>query len=165
MPELRTLGSAKGGWHVKARRQMKVQEIITKEVIHTQEDLAEKLRLAGFDVTQATVSRDIKEMGLIKVPSQGDEYRYAVASEVHPTNLQDRLKRLLREAMVSINDAENLIVIRTLPGNAHAIAAVMDNSHWEELIGTVAGDDTILLVIKPKEAVPTVVERISALLG
>ncbi|SDH08243.1 arginine repressor [Desulfosporosinus hippei] len=150
---------------MKARRQMKVQELITKEIIHTQEDLAERLRLAGFDVTQATVSRDIKEMGLIKVPSQGEEYRYAVASEAHPANLQDRLKRLLREAMVSINDTDNLIVIRTIPGNAHALAAIMDNSNWEELIGTVAGDDTILLVIKPKEAVQTVLERISALLG
>ncbi|AFQ43063.1 arginine repressor [Desulfosporosinus meridiei] len=150
---------------MKARRQMKVQEIITKEIIHTQEDLAERLRLAGFDVTQATVSRDIKEMGLIKVPSQGEEYRYAIPSEAHPANLQDRLKRLLREAMVSINDTDNLIVIRTIPGNAHALAAIMDNSNWEELIGTVAGDDTILLVIKPKEAVQTVLERISALLG
>lgn len=150
---------------MKARRQMKVQEIITKEIIRTQEDLAERLRLAGFDVTQATVSRDIKEMGLIKVPSQGDEYRYAIPTEAHPTNLQERLRRLLREAMVSINDAENLIVIRTIPGNAHALAALMDNSNWEEVIGTVAGDDTILLVIKPKEAVKTVLDRISTLLG
>lgn len=67
--------------------------------------------------------------------------------------------------MVSINDTDSLIVIRTIPGNAHALAAVMDNSNWEELIGTVAGDDTILLVIKPKEAVQTVLGRISALLG
>lgn len=150
---------------MKARRQMKVQQIITKEVIHTQEDLADKLRAAGFDVTQATVSRDIKEMGLIKVPSAGDEYRYAVPTEAHPTNLQDRLKRLLRETVVSINDTESLIVIHTIPGNAHALAAVMDNSNWEEVIGTVAGDDTILLVIKPKEAVQSVLERISTLLG
>lgn len=150
---------------MKARRQMKVQEIITKEIIRTQEDLAERLRLAGFDVTQATVSRDIKEMGLIKVPSQGDEYRYAIPTEAHPTNLQERLRRLLREAMVSLNDAENLIVLRTIPGNAHALAALMDNSNWEEVIGTVAGDDTILLVIKPKEAVKTVLDRISTLLG
>jgi len=150
---------------MKARRQMKVQEIITKETIHTQEDLAEKLRLAGFEVTQATVSRDIKEMGLIKVPGAGDDYRYAAPTEAHPNNLQDRLKRVLRETMVSINDTESLIVIRTIPGNAHALAAGMDNSNWEELIGTIAGDDTILLVIKPKEAVPTVLNRISTLLG
>ncbi len=150
---------------MKARRQMKVQEIITKEIVRTQEDLAEKLHLAGFDVTQATVSRDIKEMGLIKVPSAGDEYRYAVATEVHPNNRQDRLKRVLRETVVSINDTESLVVIRTIPGNAHALAAVLDNSNWEEIIGTVAGDDTILLVIKPKEAVSTVLKRITTLLG
>jgi len=150
---------------MKARRQMKVQEIITKEIIRTQEDLADRLRLSGFDVTQATVSRDIKEMGLIKVPSAGEDYRYAVPTEVHPTNLQDRLKRLLRETVVSINDTESLIVIRTIPGNAHALAAVLDNSNWEEVIGTVAGDDTILLVIKPKEAVSGVLGRITTLLG
>lgn len=150
---------------MKARRQMKVQEIITKEIIRTQEDLADKLRLSGFDVTQATVSRDIKEMGLIKVPSAGEDYRYAVPAEVHPTNLQDRLKRLLRETVVSINDTESLIVIRTIPGNAHALAAILDNSNWEEVIGTVAGDDTILLIIKPKEAVSGVLGRITTLLG
>ena len=150
---------------MKARRQMKVQEIITKEIIRTQEDLADKLHLSGFDVTQATVSRDIKEMGLIKVPSADDDYRYAVPNEVHPTNLQDRLKRVLRETVVSINDTESLVVIRTIPGNAHALAAVLDNSNWEEVIGTVAGDDTILLVIKPKEAVQGILERITTLLG
>jgi transcriptional regulator of arginine metabolism len=150
---------------MKARRQMKVQEIITKEIIRTQEDLADQLHLSGFDVTQATVSRDIKEMGLIKVPCADDDYRYAVPTEVHPTNLQDRLKRLLRETVVSINDTESLVVIRTIPGNAHALAAVLDNSNWEEVIGTVAGDDTILLVIKPKEAVSGVLARITTLLG
>jgi transcriptional regulator of arginine metabolism len=150
---------------MKARRQMKIQEIIAKQVIRTQEELADRLHLAGFEVTQATVSRDIKEMGLIKLPSADDEYRYAVPTEVHPSNLQDRLKRLLRETVVSINDSESLIVIRTIPGNAHALAAVLDNSNWEEVIGTVAGDDTILLVIKPKEVVPEVLERLSTLLG
>jgi transcriptional regulator of arginine metabolism len=150
---------------MKARRQMKIQEIIAKQVIRTQEELADRLHLAGFEVTQATVSRDIKEMGLIKLPSAADDYRYAVPTEVHPSNLQDRLKRLLRETVVSINDSESLIVIRTIPGNAHALAAVLDNSNWEEVIGTVAGDDTILLVIKPKEVVPEVLERLSTLLG
>ncbi|MGI6119014.1 MAG: arginine repressor [Desulfosporosinus sp.] len=150
---------------MKARRQMKVQEIVTKEIIRTQEDLAEKLHQSGFKVTQATVSRDIKELGLIKIPYADDDYRYAVPNAVHPANMQDRLKRLLRETMVSINDTESLIVIRTIPGNAHALAAVLDNSNWEEVIGTVAGDDTILLVIKPKESVAPVLERITTLLG
>lgn len=149
---------------MKVRRQKKIQEIITKEIIHTQEELADKLRLAGFDVTQATVSRDIKEMGLIKVPSTDDEYRYAVPAKLPPSNLQDRLKRVLRETVVSIDDSENIIVIRTIPGNAHALAAILDSCNWGEIIGTVAGDDTILLVIKPKKAVPKVFERITNLL-
>ncbi len=150
---------------MKARRQKKIQEVITKEIIHTQEELADKLRLAGFDVTQATVSRDIKEMGLIKVPSTDDEYRYAVPDKVHPANLEDRLKRILRETVVSINDTDSIIVIRTIPGNAHALAAILDSCNWGEIIGTVAGDDTILLIIKPKEAVSRVLERITNLLG
>lgn len=150
---------------MKARRQMKIQELIAKENIHTQEELAEKLRLAGFDVTQATVSRDIKEMGLIKVPSSDNDYRYAIPGEAHPTNLIERLKRTLRETVVSINDSENLVLIRTIPGNAHALASLIDNSNWQEIIGTVAGDDTILLVIKPKEATSLIQARLVDLMG
>lgn len=150
---------------MKARRHMKIQGLIAKEPIHTQEELAEKLREEGFDVTQATVSRDIKELGLIKVPTSDDEYRYAIPGEKHPSNLHERMKRMLRETVVSINDSENLVLIRTIPGNAHALASILDNSNWEEVIGTVAGDDTILLVVKPKEAVPEVLARLSRLLG
>ncbi len=150
---------------MKARRHMKIQELIVKEPIHTQEELAEKLREAGFDVTQATVSRDIKELGLIKIPTSDDEYSYAIPGEKHPANLHERMKRLLRETVVSINDSENLVLIRTIPGNAHALASLLDNSNWEEVIGTVAGDDTILLVVKPKEAVPEVLARLSRLQG
>lgn len=149
---------------MKTRRQMKIQEVITKEIIRTQEELADRLRDEGFDVTQATVSRDIKELGLIKVPSPGDEYRYATAAESHPANHLERLKRLLREVVVSINDSENLVLIRTIPGNAHALASLLDNSGWKDVIGTVAGDDTILLVVKPKEATSEVIARLNSLM-
>lgn len=150
---------------MKTRRHMKIQELIVKEIIHTQEDLAKKLLEAGFVVTQATVSRDIKELGLIKVPGTDDEYHYAIPVEQHPSNIQERLKRMLREIVVSVDDSENLVLIRTIPGNAHALASIIDSSIWPEVIGTVAGDDTILLVVKPKEAVGTVCERINGLLG
>lgn len=150
---------------MKTRRHMKIQELIAKEIIHKQEDLADKLREAGFDVTQATVSRDIKELGLIKVPGTDDEYHYAIPVEQYPTNLQERLKRMLRETVVSVDDSENLVLIRTIPGNAHALASIIDNSNWSEVIGTVAGDDTILLVVKPKEATGAVCDRINGLLG
>ena len=150
---------------MKARRHVKIQEIIAEETVHTQEELADKLRLAGFEVTQATVSRDIKEMGLIKIPSSDDDYRYAVPNNFQAVNQIERLKRMLRETMISINDAENLIVIRTIPGNAPALAATLDNCSFREVLGSVAGDDTILLVVKPREAVPEVIERLSSLWG
>jgi len=149
---------------MKARRQMKIQAIITKEVIHTQEELAERLRQEGFDVTQATVSRDIKEMGLIKVPTSDDDYRYAVPGSAQPANSPERLKRRMRETVVTVNDSENLIVIRTIPGNAQALADLIDKSNWEEVIGTVAGDDTILLIVKPLSAVPTIRARMARLM-
>jgi transcriptional regulator of arginine metabolism len=144
---------------------MKIQEIINKEVIRTQEELAKKLQDAGFVVTQATVSRDIKELGLIKIPGNDDEYRYAIPTEQYPQNIQERLKRMLRETLVSVDDSENLVLIRTIPGNAHALASIIDNSNWPEVLGTVAGDDTILLVVKPKETAAVVCKRIHDLLG
>lgn len=150
---------------MKARRQLKIQELVSKDVIHTQEELADRLRAAGFDVTQATVSRDIKEMGLIKVPSGGEDYRYAIPGEAHPMKSQDRLRRMLRETVISVDDSENLVLIRTIPGNANSLASMLDSSNWEEVIGTVAGDDTILLVIKPKEAALVIRERLTSLIG
>lgn len=150
---------------MKARRQMKIQEIITKEAIHTQEELADHLRQAGFDVTQATVSRDIKEMGLIKIPTPDNDYRYAIPGAAQPVNSSDRLKRRMRETVVTVNDSENLIVIRTISGNAQALADLIDKANWDEIIGTVAGDDTILLVIKPMSAVAEVRNRITDIMG
>jgi len=145
---------------MKTRRQLKIQEIINNHAIHTQEELAEFLRKEGFEVTQATVSRDIKELGLIKVPTSDDNYRYAVPGATPPLSTPERLKRRMRETVITVNDSENLIVLRTIPGNAQALASLIDNSNWEEVIGTVGGDDTIILVVKPKEEVPTVLARI-----
>lgn len=150
---------------VKARRQLKIQEIISHEAIHTQEELADRLRESGFVVTQATVSRDIKEMGLIKVPTPDEDYRYASPGSAHPVNSLERLKRRMRETVVTINDSENLIVIRTISGNAQALADLIDKANWDEIIGTVAGDDTILLVIKPLGAVAKVRKRITDIMG
>lgn len=150
---------------MKARRQIKIQEIITKEAIHTQEELAEHLREAGYDVTQATVSRDIKEMGLIKVPTPDDDYRYAIPGSAQTINSLERLKRRMQETVVNVDDSENLIVIRTISGNAQALADLIDKGNWKEIIGTVAGDDTILLVIKPLSAVAAVRKRIADIMG
>ncbi len=148
---------------MKIRRQMKILELIEREEIGTQEELAEKLRQSGFDVTQATVSRDIKELRLIKVPTGDHTYRYAAPREHQPANLQERLKRMFRDSATSIDFSENLLVIRTLPGNAMALASVIDGSNWPEIIGTVGGDDTILVIVKPREAVDAVVQRFESL--
>ncbi len=146
---------------MKVRRQKKIQELITNEMIRTQEDLAERLLEEGFPVTQATISRDIKEMGLIKIPGVGDEYRYAIQTEVHPLGYQERLKRMFKEVVVSFDSSENIVVVRTIPGNAQALALLLDNAGWREVIGTVAGDDTIFLLVKPEKQVQAILLRLS----
>lgn len=148
---------------MKARRQLKILELIEQENISTQEELAERLGQNGFDVTQATVSRDIKEMRLIKVPSGEDTYRYAAPRERQHAVNPERLKRMVRDTVLSINESENLIVIRTLPGNAMALASLLDGSNWPEIIGTVGGDDTILMIVKPKTMVDAVIKRLESL--
>ncbi|HEX3015714.1 MAG TPA: arginine repressor [Desulfobacteria bacterium] len=149
---------------MKARRQIKILELIEREPISTQDELAERLREGGFDVTQATVSRDIKELRLIKVPIGENAYRYAAPQEPQQFNRQERLKRLFRDAVTSIDYSENLIIVRTLPGNAMALASVIDGSNWPEVIGTVGGDDTILVIVKPREAVNEVIHKFESLL-
>ncbi|NLW24308.1 MAG: arginine repressor [Clostridia bacterium] len=147
---------------MKSKRHKKILELIQKQVISTQEELARALRKEGVRVTQATVSRDIKELGLVKVPIGKDLYKYASPHEV--TVSESRLAFMLKEFVLKYDYSNNLIVLRTPPGNAQAVASHLDNAQWEEVIGTVAGDDTILLVIKPEEAVPKVLSRIESYL-
>lgn len=150
---------------MKAGRQRKIIDIINKQVICTQEELVKALRAEGFKVTQATVSRDIKELGLIKVPHEdGQLYRYALPADTRSPNPITRLHKVFRDSVVKVDYSENIIVIRTLTGNAHAVAACLDHSDWEEVLGTVAGDDTILVIVKPKSAVKKVYETLVNLL-
>lgn len=150
---------------MKTRRHLKIMEIIESRAIQTQEELAEELRKNGFDVTQATVSRDIRELRLVKVPLGDEAYRYSIPREHPPGNLQERMKRFFKDSVVHIENSENLIVIRTLPGTAHAVASTIDSSNWPEIIGTVAGDDTILVIVKPKEATESIHLKFESLLG
>lgn len=140
---------------MKSRRHFAIMDIIARYPVSTQEELCEALRENGFDVTQATVSRDIKEMHLIKVPSP-EGYRYAVPEVSKVRSSQDRMKRLFQDSVVRIDYSNNIIVIKTLPGAAQSIASVIDNSEQEEILGTVAGDDTIFIVVKPPEDVEKV---------
>ena len=149
---------------MKASRQRKIMEIIAGREIETQEELAAELRKQGYMVTQATVSRDIKELGMVKVPAGEGIYRYALPRQQQLGDVYARMERLFRDSVTNIDYSENLILIRTLPGTAHAVASCIDNIAWKEVIGTVAGDDTILVIIKPKRAVLKVLEGFKGLL-
>lgn len=145
-------------------RQEKIIELIKSNDIETQEKLASMLRKEGFRVTQATVSRDIRELNLVKVIGKSGRSCYAEApGSGHQVN--ERFKKILRETIQSINSAENLIVIKTLNGCANAAAEAIDTNQFPEIIGTLAGDNTILLIISSKEAVPGLTEEFSAILS
>lgn len=143
---------------MKNQRHREILEAIRKDAISTQEELADLLKQAGHVVTQATVSRDIKELALIKVNTGNDQYKYALPSE--PTFLGSKLRFMLKQFVVKFDYSENILVISTAPGNANAVASALDDAKWPEIIGSVAGDDTILLVIKPKEAVAEVIDKL-----
>lgn len=143
---------------MKARRQALIREIVESQSIQTQEELAQALGERGMVVTQATVSRDIKEMHLLKVLAEDGSYRYATMDrEEQGTN--ERLIRMLSDSVVSMDSANNLIVIRTLPGSAHVAGEAVDCLKWPEVLGTIAGDNTILVIVRSNEDVEAVMRR------
>lgn len=149
---------------MKGLRHAKIKQIIEQQVIDTQEELAEALRKNDIDVTQATVSRDIKELMLIKVPTGDGRYRYAFPPDHNMIFSQSRMERTFQDALVSIDHSENIIVLKTLPGTAQAVAYTIDYVKWPEILGTVAGDDTIFVVVKPIDSVERVIAKFQALL-
>lgn len=148
---------------MKARRHAKILEIIKTSVIETQEELAEALGRQGIPVTQATISRDIKELQLNKIPTGDGRYRYALPEEVAPGNW-DKRRRIFRESVLGLDYSGNIIVVKSLAGTAMGVAAAIDHLGWPEIIGSVAGDDTVILVVKPAEATPAMAERIMGLM-
>jgi transcriptional regulator of arginine metabolism len=148
---------------VKARRHAKILELVKHSVIETQEELAEALGRHGIPVTQATISRDIKELQLNKVPVGDGRYRYALPEEV-PAGSWDKRRRIFQESVLGVDWSGNLIVVKSLPGTAPGVASAIDHLGWPEMIGSVAGDDTVIVVVKPAEATPEVAERIRGLM-
>lgn len=142
----------------KGQRHIKIREIIANREIETQDELVDHLKNAGFNVTQATVSRDIKELHLVKVPMQDGRYKYSLPADQRFNPLQ-KLKRSLMDSFVSIDHANNLIVMKTLPGNANAVGALIDNLDWNEILGTICGDDTILIICRSTEDSPILSDR------
>ncbi|WLR49729.1 transcriptional regulator ArgR [Bacillus tianshenii] len=142
----------------KGQRHIKIRELITNNDIETQDELVDRLKNAGFNVTQATVSRDIKELHLVKVPMMDGRYKYSLPADQRFNPLQ-KLKRALMDAFVRIDSASHLLVMKTLPGNANAIGALIDNLDWEEILGTICGDDTILIICRSEKDTEEITER------
>ena len=143
---------------MKAKRQALIREIVESQSIQTQEELAEALRQHGMVVTQATVSRDIKEMHLLKVLAEDGGYRYSTMDKSEQ-GMNERLIRMLTDSVVDMQSANNLIVIRTLPGSAHVAGEAVDSLKWAEILGTIAGDNTILVIVRSNDEVDMVMRR------
>jgi transcriptional regulator of arginine metabolism len=148
---------------MKGQRHIKIREILQTNEIETQDDLVAALRNAGFQVTQATVSRDIKELHLIKTPLDDGRYKYALPSE-QKVNPVYRLKRALSDHFVHIDSTDNLVVLKSMPGTANTIGSLIDNLEWPEIMGTICGDDTILIICRSKEMSAHVVDQIIAMI-
>lgn len=149
---------------MKEQRQSKILSLIQKGEIGTQEDLATALLNEGFNVTQATVSRDIRELKLTKVSARSGGQKYVALSNVEQ-QVSEKVVRVFKDAFVGIDYAGNTIVIRTLVGMGNAVAAAIDAFNIQEIIGTLAGDDTIFCLVKHEEHIEAVIEQFKTILG
>ncbi len=136
---------------MKTKRQAMILQIVREEEIETQEELAEILRERGIVVTQATVSRDVKELRLVKVPTGEGHYRYGIPYEPIAGDVVRRARRSFQEYVMEMNYSHNMIILKTLSGTANAVAAAIDDLQWTDILATVAGDDTILVIVKSEE--------------
>lgn len=148
---------------MKSRRHFAIRDILANERIATQEELCEALRNCGYDVTQATVSRDIKELRLIKIPDEMG-YRYAFPASHGPKSSYERMRRVFQDSVTDLDFSENIIIVKTLPGLAQSVGAVIDAMENQYILGDVAGDDTIFVLIKPKSEVENVLKTFSKLI-
>ena len=136
---------------MKFQRQAAIVELITNNEITTQKELSDRLQAVGYPTTQATISRDIKELRLVKVASVTGGYKYSTPEMNTDSGFIPRLKNIFRECVIKIDRAQNLVIVRTLNGMANAAAYAIDTMKIEEIIGTLAGDDTILIILRDNE--------------
>ena len=148
---------------MKISRHSKILEIIENSTIETQEELAEQLKKSGINVTQATVSRDIKELRLIKVLSESGRYKYAAIKE-QSSMLNERLFKTFSETVLSIDYSGNIIVVKTFSGAANAAAEAIDVFDLKDIVGTIAGDNTIFVLVRNAENVTPIIERFKKLM-
>lgn len=148
---------------MKKSRHQKIKELVEEFEIDTQEELADKLKEAGYVVTQATVSRDIRELKLSKVPIGDGRQKYTVL--VHSDHyLSDKYIRVLKDGFVSMDMAQNILVVKTVAGMAMAVAAAIDAMKLKEIVGSIAGDDTIMMAVRTVEDTQAVMDKIRGVL-
>ena len=150
-------------WNMKVNRHAKIVELINKYQIETQEELAERLNQVGFHVTQATVSRDIRDLKLTKVPAENGKQKYAVL-ESGNTAMGEKYIRILRDGFVSMDMAQNILVIKTVSGMAMAVGAALDSMQFPELIGCIAGDDTVMCAVRTVDDTIVLMDKIKKLI-
>ena len=147
---------------MKGKRQEAILELVKKYEIETQEELAEKLNKSGFAVTQATISRDIRELKLTKI-QHGAKQIYAALTENKYSN-SNKYIDILKHSFVSVDMAQNILVIKTASGTAMAVATALDSLHWDEIVGSIAGDDTVMCAIRTVDDTKKLVKRLENIL-
>ena len=149
---------------MKTRRHAKILELIKEHDIDTQDELLRHLREEGFDVTQATVSRDIKELRLVKTLSRSGKYKYSTGSET-TNDMSAKFYSLFSDSVLSVEAAMNMLVVKCMTGMDQAVCASMDAMHWQNFVGTLAGEDTIFIVCRSEAAAQEAQEEFRKLMG
>lgn len=149
---------------LKKARHNKILEIIAKQEIETQEELAGLLKKNGFDVTQATVSRDIRELKLTKMSAGRGKQKYIVLRQEEKSRMEDKYIRVLKDGFVSMDMAQNILVVKTVSGMAMAVAAAIDAMQFQEVVGSIAGDDTIMMAVRTVEDTQQLMDKIRDLM-
>ena len=150
---------------MKSQRQAKILEIISNKNIETQEQLLAELQMEGFRGTQATISRDIKELRIVKELTSLGTYRYTISASDLGSSFSARLNTIFRECVISFDYAQNIIVVRSLPGLASAAGSAIDAMNLNTIVGTLAGDDTVMIVMRDTNAAATLCGEIKSLLN
>ena len=150
---------------MKNERQSKILEIIESEPIDTQEQLQQRLQAQGIACTQATISRDIKQLHLVKEPMGQGRYRYAVSVQRSRLNVADKLRTIFRGSIVSVDSAQNIVVVKTMAGLANAAGAALDSMSIPTMVGSLAGDDTAILIMRDGESARVLCEEIHEMLN
>ena len=148
---------------MKAKRHAKILELISEYEIDTQEELLKRLREQGFDVTQATVSRDIREMKLTKIACGDGRQKYSVITG-NDTEISERLIRVFKETVIKIDYAQNILVIKTLEGMGMAVGVALDNMQNSEILGTIAGDNTVFCVVRGHQQAMSIIDKLNRII-